>query len=408
MLFRMSIFLACLMAWIYAPIAAADGMSQCAGLSLKWRCDQGTPILSAERNARDVDRLEYRLLSAGKLAALGKKLIAVNFSPSERITVVGLSPQDGPCCVSQLTAPPAPQCTIDAPKPPDEVPIDPIDFAVSLDLSPSCPLGADGNLCRGSASVQQISGPVDQSALPVSVTITGAGASKVTASGAAACYGAGPSQGFCQALAPSRISLAIQTPASFSKRSAEVCVSLTPPSDEGAQIRMVQTALTGLGFGPGPIDGQAGPATLEAVKTLAAQLKLTTINSALDPAFLAALGLGPFGDFVAANNQACQTVTLPAKPRPSCERATTRAQGARCLCRYENMTRLSSTRCGCAKGYRFVPGRGCFEVLDESPPRPRCDPDTTIARGGECVCRFKNMRPISDVKCGCIAGKDCG
>lgn len=49
------------------------------------------------------------------------------------------------------------------------------------------------------------------------------------------------------------------------------------------------------------------------------------------------------------------------RPVLRCDRATTVANGNACACRYEGMQKQSATRCICARGTVFVPGRGCME-----------------------------------------------
>jgi Domain of unknown function (DUF5979) len=72
---------------------------------------------------------------------------------------------------------------------------------------------------------------------------------------------------------------------------------------------------------------------------------------------------------------------VPIVVAPKCDPATTVTKGDKCVCEYRNMVQVSKTACGCAKGLKFVAGKGCFkpEPVCKSgtkfnPTRGRCEP----------------------------------
>lgn len=73
------------------------------------------------------------------------------------------------------------------------------------------------------------------------------------------------------------------------------------------------------------------------------------------------------------------------EPRLSCDRATTVARGGECLCRYDGMRKTSKTSCGRTRGLVFAPGAGCRKVKIDNKPRGNTDDG---AAGTE-SCRIK-------------------
>lgn len=408
---------------LMVQVAGAEGLEPCAGLSLSWQCTDGTPVALAERNPRDDPSLTYRLLNAGRVAEMGPELTAVNFAGAGTVTVVGLPVGEGPCCLSQrfLTPPPQGLCTVSEPPPddpqePQEPPPpapQPMDFALAIEAQSPCPLTGAGNLCRGALRITREMGTPSDTVLPLTVAAVGAGGLDMSVGGAGACNTAGPGAQFCQvtesATGRSDLTLAMLAPASFERRRVEICAGLLAPEEPSAQMRLVQTALTALGFDPGPIDGQDGPRTREAVAQLAPALGLPEGTEALDPTLLAMLGLGPFADEVAKNNRACTVVDLEPRKRPACDPVTTRLRGAECVCRYDGMRKRSATACSCLPGLRFEKGRGCVARLGggggEGTPILSCDPASTVKRNGACVCRYDGMRQATSESCVCRNGE---
>ena len=60
------------------------------------------------------------------------------------------------------------------------------------------------------------------------------------------------------------------------------------PGDQGAQVKVLQRALASLGYAPGTVDGDYGPATQKAVTRFQRAFKLTA-DGILGPKTLAAL-----------------------------------------------------------------------------------------------------------------------
>ncbi|HRE60058.1 MAG TPA: hypothetical protein PL096_03005 [Micropepsaceae bacterium] len=109
------------------------------------------------------------------------------------------------------------------------------------------------------------------------------------------------------------------------------------------------------------------------------------------------------------NNEGCFSPEEGAH-LPACDPATTTSPAGDCICRFEDMIEVSDTMCGCPAGQTFVAGQGCEEgdgpemsVPEEEPPA--CDPDTTKLEGGQCVCLFEGMTPISATTCSCKEGE---
>ena len=182
----------------------------------------------------------------------------------------------------------------------------------------------------------------------------------------------------------------------------ENCAAIGAGTSETEQIIIVQTALTLMGVDIGSIDGQAGKRTRAAVADLQESLGLPS-NGQIDSTLVQALGVPLATDAT----QSCVTVDLPAMPKPllTCDKATTRSTGEACQCRYKNMYQVDKASCGCVKGTRFVAGEGCVKrtvqnpVDTTGPKAAKCDPKTTVSRGGVCECREDGMTRLSATKC---------
>ena len=402
---RLSIYLLLLI----APVGAlADALSPCPAPTLSYTCEGGVPALTITRSSRGA-ALDLKLASTQSGGTLGKALMSMPSGQnvlrqpltevpetSQEIAIVG-SDKDGACCISTTTLAPPPSnfCapdtdTLEEVEKADVLPPQdrPFDIALSLDLEPTCPFNAAQHTCSGTLNIAVTGTPTGL--LPLTLEIDPNQGLDTVLSGPLTCYDLGNGSQFCRAPAETigeGLTLPIQLSAtpSFAKRTAQICASIALPSDKRAQIRLVQTALQALEYDPGVIDGQSGPSTRAAVRSLAARFDLS-IDDPLDPAFLALLGLGPYNDADASNNQACATTVLPPRPRPKivneprkkptstpskpeviyddptpvCDPQTTVLRGGQCACRYEGMIRFNATTCVCQNGRAPVAGAQCF------------------------------------------------
>lgn len=96
------------------------------------------------------------------------------------------------------------------------------------------------------------------------------------------------------------------------------------------------------------------------------------------------------------------TVAETMPEAPDCDSATTRATGQTCECRFDNMSAISETACGCDAGYELKAGKGCEKVKD----LPKCDGRTAKLVGETCRCTIKDTVPVSATSCGCAKGKE--
>ncbi len=176
------------------------------------------------------------------------------------------------------------------------------------------------------------------------------------------------------------------------------CPSLGAGSDPAAQAMVVQTALKALGKYDGGIDGQIGRKSRAAIADLQTALGLPP-SGQIDQTLLDGLGV-PKGE-----PAACVTVVFPPMPEPpkACEEGTVLDDAGNCVCAFDGMTQTSETACECPKGTGMVAGKGCVQQVD-TPKGPSCDRATTVAKGGECLCRFKNMYQKDAGSCGCVKG----
>ena len=72
---------------------------------------------------------------------------------------------------------------------------------------------------------------------------------------------------------------------------------------------------------------------------------------------------------------------MPKVIEPKCDPATTVTKGGKCVCEYKGMLQTSATACACAKGLKFAPGKGCYKPEPVckngeryQPKRDRCEP----------------------------------
>ncbi len=176
------------------------------------------------------------------------------------------------------------------------------------------------------------------------------------------------------------------------------CPGLGAGDDPKAQAMVVQTALKALGKYDGGIDGQIGRKSRAAIADLQTALGLPATGE-IDQSLMDGLGV-PNGE-----PAPCVTVALPPMPEPPkvCEEGSVLDADGNCACAFDGMTQTSETACECPKGTDFVAGKGCVEIIDE-PKGASCDRATTVAKGGECLCKFKSMYQKDETSCGCIKG----
>ncbi|WP_457645460.1 peptidoglycan-binding protein [Profundibacter sp.] len=167
----------------------------------------------------------------------------------------------------------------------------------------------------------------------------------------------------------------------------ENCAALGVGDNLRDQAMVLQRIMQMRGIDGGPVDGKPGRKTRAGLRLLQQQLGLEPTGD-MDPALFAALGLS------AATEQAkeCVTVDLPPMPEPllQCNRATTVARGGECVCRYARMVRKGNNTCACVRGTRFVAGKGCIPTSSGKPdtaaPKPAsCPKGTQYVRGKGCV-----------------------
>ncbi|WP_417255014.1 peptidoglycan-binding domain-containing protein [Celeribacter sp.] len=187
------------------------------------------------------------------------------------------------------------------------------------------------------------------------------------------------------------------------------CAAVGVPANRTERVALIQKLMNDRGLNAGPVDGKPGQKTYTALSKLRSDLGLPDSRE-FDDALFEALGL-PLQDKGASS---CVTATLPAMPAPPlrCDAVSTVQQGESCACRYANMTQSSATSCQCVKGFELIKGKGCVEVIAETPapvPEPtpalQCDLRSTYERGDICACiDHENAKNISPTQCGCTNG----
>jgi hypothetical protein len=79
---------------------------------------------------------------------------------------------------------------------------------------------------------------------------------------------------------------------------------------------------------------------------------------------------------------------------PECDAATTVLRGGECSCAYRNMERVSATACRCPSGTELVRGEGCVR------PQPQC-PFGQFYNAGRGRCEFLCIAPGYSTERGC-------
>lgn len=412
--------------------ALADVPVPCRDVKAEWVCGGTTPVL----RMRGPTQMQMTISATdgplkGKIFRLknGQKDVSVPALQSPmNIALLGEGgPSGNACCFgTKVIAPPAPELcnqdetepdTADPIIPPVPLPNEALDTGVILALDAECPEGAAANICGGSLSFSK-SGPDDPIILPLSLTATFP-ITDIRMASPFTCFSVTPTSLFCQI--PRRaigetmaLPITLQAGPVYDPAQATLCAQLAGPTDPNAAIRLVQTALTQLGFDPGPIDGQIGAKTRAATTAFSAQYGIET-QDPLSPAFLSLLGLNAVKDSDPSNDQSCATTLVAATDPPGCDASTAVFKDGACACRYARMrTNRDGLSCSCVAGTRFIPNEGCIKtprntggtpiIKDDSPPL-KCDPASTVKRGDTCVCRYKGMIRLSPSLCLCRNGE---
>jgi hypothetical protein len=187
------------------------------------------------------------------------------------------------------------------------------------------------------------------------------------------------------------------------------CAAVGVPANRTERVALIQKLMNDRGLNAGPVDGKPGQKTYAALSQLRSDLGLPDSRE-FDDALFEELGL-PLQNEGAIS---CVTATLPAMPAPPlrCDAISTVQQGESCACRYPNMTESSATSCQCVKGFELIKGKGCVEVIADTPaptpaptPALQCDLRSTYERGDICTCiDHENAKNISATQCGCTNG----
>lgn len=88
--------------------------------------------------------------------------------------------------------------------------------------------------------------------------------------------------------------------------------------------------------------------------------------------------------------QVCVPFTVSVPPS-QCDAATTTSEGDKCLCKFDNMSHISASACGCGKGFELAAGKGCVKsgvkapVIDPPPAGKTCQQGQHINANGRCV-----------------------
>ena len=167
----------------------------------------------------------------------------------------------------------------------------------------------------------------------------------------------------------------------------ENCAVLGVTDNRRDQAMVLQRFMQAQGIDAGPVDGKPGRKTRAGLQILQQQLGLKPTGQ-IDSTIFAALGLSVASE----REKVCATVDLPPMPEPllQCNRATTVARDGECVCRYARMLKKGSNACACVSGTRFVAGKGCVETTSgkhEVPaPKPAaCPKGTEYVQGKGCV-----------------------
>ncbi len=198
------------------------------------------------------------------------------------------------------------------------------------------------------------------------------------------------------------------------------CVAARVPSDDFLRTQLAQQIMKDAGLKVA-VDGAYGPQTRRAV--IATQKRLGVAQTGvIDDALFDALGLSG-----ADVDEACASVTLPPMPEVVCAAGQLKNSRGVCYtpekkCR-SGQVKNSAGQCytpkvSCrdgqlknSKGACYWPkcpegqkrnSRGVCYVLETA--GPSCDARTTVARSGECACRYRNMRRVNASRCTCNSG----
>jgi peptidoglycan hydrolase-like protein with peptidoglycan-binding domain len=272
--------------------------------------------------------------------------------------VVGLEKPEGKaadlstCCLSNQrvhlpAACPAP--TTDA-----TLPATANDLAIELTLSEQCQRKEATAVCEG---LVQITGPGPE---VIPVTIGAEWGDRLRALGIDCRFAKGKALCFLPTGTPLPFDLSLlpKTP----KGKAELCADLGISPDATSRTLALQRALDRAGYPVGRVDGEFGPATLDAFTEFAADAGLPPLQSDIPAEVLLLLGISDFSDAVADNNRACAAALVPAAPL-QCDARSTRAAGDGCACRFKAMKRVSATACACPKGQKLGP-KGCIDSIN--------------------------------------------
>ena len=203
------------------------------------------------------------------------------------------------------------------------------------------------------------------------------------------------------ALAPGEslpLSITLTIPGMAKGGSFENCAGLGVPRSARAQAMLIQRIMLERGIDGGPVDGKPGRKTRAGIRALESRLGIEQTGR-ITPELFAALGLAPAGE----EAQSCVSVDLPPMPEAAlrCDRATTVARDGECVCRYARMYQRSETACGCVKGTRFIAGKGCVKrrgdvaagTPEPAPTPESCPKGTRYVKGKGCVKRERNLCP---------------
>lgn len=381
---------------LYFGPAYGDVANQCNHISHQWVCEGKRPVLRLHNDVNGPSQTYISVIPSDIGAQISPpsppksiRLSGANSAQSiafptgtkfpATVAFSGLPfdhEPDGPCCFSTrlISSPPDNICPPDLP--------DAYDISVDIRLPKSCPYKGGKNTCTGSVTIANTSDTnLDDAIIPFTISSNNPRLTSLKIQNYDNCDRLGPNAMFCQIPATDipasglTFDVAITTTPANTAHDLRACAALDLPPRNRQKIRLIQSALNGIGYDVGATDGIIGAQTITAIKQFRDAYGLAT-NDPLDPVFLATFGLAPFRDRVLENNRACAVTTLsPApksapKPRPraprattlKCDPRTTKAKSGACQCRYKNMHRVNSARCACRAGAVAVNGIGCVKI----------------------------------------------
>lgn len=413
LLWRRSVGKFAVLALLSGNTAFGDARQPCPPLEVSQSCTaEGAVSLMLRPGRESPPALSYIVSLQGgdapaqTLPPEGTLSLQIPNPKGQQITlaIVGEEPEGGgmaACCFSnqRLHLPAA--CP--APKPEASIP-DPdpnADIALDLTLDATCRQGPRGGSCAGKIALSDAAG----TDLPVTLSSDSATRLEITDT---RCTAFKDGWAMCWLRPDASLPLTLTLKPDTPKGEVTLCADLESPKDGRARTLALQSALDRAGYPVGPIDGDFGPATLQALSNFNEDVGLPPITEHVPPEVLELIGLAPHTDSNPANDRICATALVPA-PVLTCDPATTRASGDNCLCRFKGMERASVSACACPKGQRLSKS-GCVAkkdtssntanpaetasttvIADPTPPEPACDPATTVLRNGACVCREQGM-----------------